>query len=228
MYRRAVIAVVVGVLALVVLAPFSGIDLAAIYTWVVFTALFVPPWERLGRFGKFIPAIGMLLVVVAYPYYADKLYTLPILGAFPSISTAVTMLVYVMMALGLNVVVGYAGLLDLGYVAFYAIGAYSAAWFASQQFAGQNLDGSAKHSFHFLAIGIPSDLGGIHVTPWLLLIVGGVFAALIGMLIGLPTLRLRGDYLAIVTPAPRRSVSQRRGNSISLRPGRACAPARRP
>ena len=199
MYRRAVIALLVGVVALVVLAPFSGIDLAAVCTWVVFAALFVPPWERIPRIGQFIPAVGMLAVVVSYPYYADKLYTIPILGAFPSVSTGVTMLIYVMMALGLNVVVGYAGLLDLGYVAFYAIGAYSAAWFASQQFAGQNPDGSAKHSFHFLAIGIDPSLGGIHVTPWLLLIFGGVLAALIGMLIGLPTLRLRGDYLAIVT-----------------------------
>jgi branched-chain amino acid transport system permease protein len=199
MYRRAVIAVVVGLLALVVLAPFSGIDLAAVYTWVVFAVLFIPPWERIPRIGRFVPPLGMLVVVVAYPYYADKLYTLPILGAFPSVNTGVTMLIYVMMALGLNVVVGYAGLLDLGYVAFYAIGAYSAAWFASQQFAGQNPDGSAKHSFHFLAIGIDPHLGGIHITPWLLLIVAGVFAALIGMLIGLPTLRLRGDYLAIVT-----------------------------
>ncbi len=199
MVRRAVVAVLVGVVALVVLAPFSGIDLAAVYTWIVFAALFVPSWERLGRFGRFIPGLGMLAVVVTYPFYADKLYTLPILGAVPDVNTGVNMLIYAMMALGLNVVVGYAGLLDLGYVAFYAIGAYSAAWFASQQFAGQNLDGSAKHSFHFLAIGIPADLGGIHITPWLLLIVGGVIAALIGMLIGLPTLRLRGDYLAIVT-----------------------------
>jgi branched-chain amino acid transport system permease protein len=199
MVRRAVVAVFVGVLALVVLAPFSGIDLAAVYTWIVFAALFVPSWERLGRFGKFIPGVGMLAVVVTYPFYADKLYTLPILGAVPDVNTGVNMLIYAMMALGLNVVVGYAGLLDLGYVAFYAIGAYSAAWFASQQFAGQNADGSAKHVFHFLAIGIPANLGGIHITPWLLLIVGGVIAALIGMLIGLPTLRLRGDYLAIVT-----------------------------
>ena len=199
MIRRGVVAVLIGVLALVVLAPFSGIDLAAVYTWIVFAALFVPSWERLGRFGRFIPGLGMLAVVVTYPFYADKLYTLPILGAVPDVNTGVNMLIYAMMALGLNVVVGYAGLLDLGYVAFYAIGAYSAAWFASQQFAGQNPDGSAKHSFHFLAIGIPADLGGIHITPWLLLIAGGVIAALIGMLIGLPTLRLRGDYLAIVT-----------------------------
>jgi branched-chain amino acid transport system permease protein len=198
-YRRAVTAGVVGLLALVVFVPFSGFDLAAFYTWLVFVALYVSPWERLGRFGRFIPGLGMLAVLVTYPYYADKLYTIPILGAFPDVHTGVVMLIYVMMGLGLNVVVGYAGLLDLGYVAFYAIGAYSSAWFASQQFAGQNPDGSAKHVFHFLAIGIDPTLGGVHITPWLLLLVGGIFAALIGMLIGLPTLRLRGDYLAIVT-----------------------------
>ena len=59
---------------------------------------------------------------------------MPIFGAFPSVDTGVTMLIYIMMALGLNIVVGYAGLLDLGYVAFYAMGAYTAAWFASQHF----------------------------------------------------------------------------------------------
>ena len=64
-----------------------------------------------------------------YPFYVD---ILP--GAFPSVSTAVVMLVFTMMALGLNIVVGYAGLLDLGYVAFYAVGAYTAGWFASLHF----------------------------------------------------------------------------------------------
>ena len=58
----------------------------------------------------------------------------------------VTMIVFVMMALGLNVVVGYAGLLDLGYVAFYAAGAYVAGWFASQQFAPHNIALRATHS----------------------------------------------------------------------------------
>jgi len=101
------------------------------------------------------------------------------------------MLVFVMMAVGLNVVVGYAGLLDLGYVAFYAMGAYTAAWFSSLQFP--------SHTVHFGAVGITADLPGFHITIWLLLIAAGVLTAITGVIIGLPTLRLRGDYLAIVT-----------------------------
>jgi branched-chain amino acid transport system permease protein len=83
-------------------------------------------------------------------------------------------LLYIMLALGLNIVVGYAGLLDLGYVAFYAVGAYVYALFSSPQF-------------------------GFHLPFWLLLPLGAATAALFGVLLGAPTLRLRGDYLAIVT-----------------------------
>jgi branched-chain amino acid transport system permease protein len=101
------------------------------------------------------------------------------------------MIVFIMMAVGLNIVVGYAGLLDLGYVAFYAIGAYTAAWFASQQFANRNV--------HFGDVGVLPGLSGIHITIWLLVLLAGMITALGGVLIGLPTLRLRGDYLAIVT-----------------------------
>jgi branched-chain amino acid transport system permease protein len=82
--------------------------------------------------------------------------------------------IYVLLALGLNIVVGYAGLLDLGYVAFYAIGAYSYALLASPQL-------------------------GLHVPFWLVLPFAPLLAALAGVLLGAPTLRLRGDYLAIVT-----------------------------
>jgi branched-chain amino acid transport system permease protein len=96
-----------------------------------------------------------------------------------------------MMALGLNIVVGYAGLLDLGYVAFYAMGAYMAGWFASAQFAKQNLN--------FGAVGLYQGETGFHISLWLVLIMAGIATAVIGVLIGLPTLRLRGDYLAIVT-----------------------------
>ena len=199
MYRRAVIAATVGLLALVVLAPFSGFDLAALYTWVVFVALYVPPFERIPLVGRLIPLLGLLAVVVLYPYYNEKLYTIPILGAFPDVHTGVVMLIFVMMGIGLNVVVGYAGLLDLGYVAFYALGAYSVAWFTSVQFAGQNADGTPKRFWHLGSVDVDKALGGIHISPWLLLLVAGIFTSLIGMLIGLPTLRLRGDYLAIVT-----------------------------
>jgi len=104
-------------------------------------------------------------------------------------------IVFGMMAIGLNMVVGYAGLLDLGYVAFYAIGAYTAAWLASPQFAGYGVHvdvGSVAEK------GI-LQVGGIHLSIWLVLPIAGLLTAGVGILIGLPTLRLRGDYLAIVT-----------------------------
>ena len=83
-------------------------------------------------------------------------------------------LIYVLLGIGLNMVVGYAGLLDLGYVAFYAIGAYSYAILASGQF-------------------------DIHLPFSLVLVIGGALAGFAGVLLGIPVLRLRGDYLAIVT-----------------------------
>ena len=83
-------------------------------------------------------------------------------------------LLYVMLALGLNIVVGFAGLLDLGYVAFYAVGAYFYAILASPHF-------------------------DIHLPFWVLLPGGALIACVFGVLLGAPTLRLRGDYLAIVT-----------------------------
>jgi branched-chain amino acid transport system permease protein len=97
--------------------------------------------------------------------------------------TAITIAIYVMLALGLNIVVGYAGLLDLGYVAFYVIGAYT----------------MATGSFGFIqqASGATTK---IPVFPfWALLPVGAILAGFFGALLGAPTLRLRGDYLAIVT-----------------------------
>ncbi|MBS1209540.1 MAG: livM5 [Proteobacteria bacterium] len=83
-------------------------------------------------------------------------------------------LLYVMLALGLNLVVGFAGLLDLGYIAFYAVGAYTWAFLASPHF-------------------------GLHLPFWLVLPLGAGFAACAGIILGFPVLRLRGDYLAIVT-----------------------------
>lgn len=81
---------------------------------------------------------------------------------------------YVLLALSLNVIVGYAGLLSLGHAAFYAMGAYTYALLAS-------------------------PIHGLHLSPWLLIPLGGVVAGAAGVLLGLPVLRLRGDYLAIVT-----------------------------
>jgi len=83
-------------------------------------------------------------------------------------------ILYVLLALGLNIVVGFAGLLDLGYIAFYAVGAYTYALLASPQF-------------------------GLHLPFWVILPIGALVAAFFGVLLGAPTLKLRGDYLAIVT-----------------------------
>jgi len=96
-------------------------------------------------------------------------------------------LLYVLLALGLNIVVGYAGLLDLGYVAFYAVGAYMFALLASPQLS----DTFA----HFKAM-FPN---GLHTPFWIVIPLGAAIAGLFGVLLGAPTLKLRGDYLAIVT-----------------------------
>jgi branched-chain amino acid transport system permease protein len=141
--------------------------------------------------GLFV-ALGLILAAFLYPQYVENLGDLPMLGDFvPRLDSMVIMMVVTMMAIGLNIVVGYAGLLDLGYVAFYAAGAYTAAWLASQQFD--------QWTFHFGSVGISREVPGIHLSLWLVLLIAGCFTALIGILIGLPTLRLRGDYLAIVT-----------------------------
>jgi branched-chain amino acid transport system permease protein len=165
----------------------------ALLVLVIFLAQYAQPyipdkyaWAR----RALIPAI-ILIVALTYPFYVANLSEMRLFGAFPDVNTAVIMGVYVIMAIGLNIVVGYAGLLDLGYVAFYAVGAYACAWFASVQFAGQDIK--------FGAVGVGSSTPGIHISIWVLLLVAGLVTAIIGILIGLPTLRLRGDYLAIVT-----------------------------
>ncbi|QKS30581.1 MAG: High-affinity branched-chain amino acid transport system permease protein LivH [Accumulibacter sp.] len=114
--------------------------------------------------------LGLLLVVgvlLAVPFVAA-------LGGQAWVRIANFAILYVFLALGLNIVVGYAGLLDLGYVAFYAVGAYCYALLASPHF-------------------------GIHLPFWVILPCGAALACLFGVLLGAPTLKLRGDYLAIVT-----------------------------
>src|SRR6187455_427382 len=114
--------------------------------------------------------IGLALVAVA-------LLALPFALAYAGtawVRIANFAILYVMLALGLNIVVGFAGLLDLGYIAFYAVGAYSYALLASPQF-------------------------GLHLPFWVILPIGALVAAFFGVILGAPTLKLRGDYLAIVT-----------------------------
>jgi branched-chain amino acid transport system permease protein len=111
---------------------------------------------------------------------------------------AVLILAYSVMALGLNIIVGYAGLLDLGYVAFFALGALTAGWFMSGFYAES---GEGGNGIHFLVSSPAADLPGIHLNFVIVAILAIIICAIAGMLIGLPTLRLRGDYIAIVTLA---------------------------
>jgi len=113
------------------------------------------PRYRLGLWGL------LVTVAVIWPFTASR-------GA---VDVATLALIYVMLGLGLNIVVGFAGLLVLGYAAFYAVGAYTYAYLAQQY----------------------------GLSFWLCLPIAGALAALTGFLLGLPVLRLRGDYLAIVT-----------------------------
>ena len=114
------------------------------------------------------------------------MFSLPL----PDDTVVTFMMIFGIMAIGLNIVAGFAGLLDLGYVAFYALGAYTAAFFASPHF------GSVSWVlFSNVTAGFP----GIHMPFWIILPVAVLVAATFGALLGAPTLRLRGDYLAIVT-----------------------------
>ena len=135
--------------------------------------------EMLRRWGPVLVLVAALM----FPFLDATL-------GLNMMNPSLRILTSIMLALGLNIVVGFAGLLDLGYVAFWAIGAYVVGWFASGMFSGQ--------TFHLLS-GLPGTLPGIHVSIWLLFPIAAVVTALFGVLLGAPTLRLRGDYLAIVT-----------------------------
>jgi branched-chain amino acid transport system permease protein len=112
-------------------------------------------------------------------------------------------LLYIMLALGLNIVVGFAGLLDLGYIAFFAVGAYLTGLLASPQFAA--LLESVVNNYPALGASLVSLFGeeiktnGIHLSVWFIVPLAAATAGFFGALLGAPTLKLRGDYLAIVT-----------------------------
>jgi branched-chain amino acid transport system permease protein len=112
--------------------------------------------------------IALTIALLVFPFITDAM-----LG-HGWLRIADFALLYIMLALGLNIVVGYAGLLDLGYIAFFAVGAYTYALLGSPQF-------------------------GLHWPAWVVLPLGGLLACGFGVLLGAPTLRLRGDYLAVVT-----------------------------
>jgi branched-chain amino acid transport system permease protein len=141
----------------------------------------VPGWAG-GSWSRPAVMVGAL-VMILLPFIAGG-------GGF--LQATIVALAYVVMALGLNVVIGFAGLLDLGYVAFYAIGAYTVGWLASGFFFAEKVNVLST---------TPAGSIGIHLNFILLLICATIFTSIAGMIIGLPTLRLRGDYIAIVTLA---------------------------
>lgn len=112
-------------------------------------------------------------------------------------------LLYIMLALGLNIVVGFAGLLDLGYIAFFAIGAYLAGLLASPQFAivieSLQMEYPIAGDWLLSIAGEAIATQGIHWSVWVIIPLAALVAGIFGALLGAPTLKLRGDYLAIVT-----------------------------
>jgi branched-chain amino acid transport system permease protein len=125
----------------------------------------------------------LAVVIIAVVY--------PLLTGSVGVDNANFAEVYILLALGLNIVVGFAGLLDLGYAAFFAIGAYTAALLASSHLSiGHRTVSNLLFSY---------GPNGIHVNFFILIPLAALIAATFGILFGAPTLRLRGDYLAIVT-----------------------------
>jgi branched-chain amino acid transport system permease protein len=141
---------------------------------------------------------GLVFIVIAvlYPYIVQALFA----SSDDLLDASIQTLAYIIMALGLNIVVGFAGLLDLGYVAFFAIGAFVIGWLGSQQFANV-AGGKGIHILTPSQTAFGSPLPGIHVNFFLVIFIAAMFTALWGVILGAPTLRLRGDYLAIVTLA---------------------------
>jgi branched-chain amino acid transport system permease protein len=140
-------------------------------------------WMRAGFF------LLLLFFVIVFPLFFPETDS--------KVDVATTALAYVVMALGLNIVVGFAGLLDLGYVAFYALGALTVGWLGSSFVYGAN----NSKGIHFGVAGNLDKVAGIHMNYLIIFVAAAIVCALAGMLIGLPTLRLRGDYIAIVTLA---------------------------
>ena len=136
---------------------------------------------------------GALALAFALPHFW---FTSETEGYLP-LFTIVLCAVYALFALGLNIVVGFAGLLDLGYVAFFLVGAYVGAWFMSDFAVNVSLH-TRTLNFHFLDAA-SHKIPGIHLSFWIVIIIAGIVAALAGVIIGAPTLRLKSDYLALVT-----------------------------
>ncbi len=137
--------------------------------------------------NKIVVFLIAALALIALPLLIQSVGNVYNVGTQGWIRILALALLYVLLALGLNIVVGYAGLLDLGFVAFYAVGAYMYALLASPHL---------METFPALKSILP---GGLHAPIWLVIPLAAMLAALAGAVLGAPTLKLRGDYLAIVT-----------------------------
>lgn len=144
---------------------------------LLLSSLLILNYLKLKNITKWAAGLGLLFILIPFASSGGP--------AFQSYMEVATMVgIYISMALGLNIVVGMAGLLDLGFVAFFAVGAYTYSIFATPQ------------ASNFMPFG-EYPLGG--ESFWFFLILGGIAAAIAGILIGVPVLRVKGDYLAIVT-----------------------------
>jgi branched-chain amino acid transport system permease protein len=139
----------------------------------------LPPWWARAL------ALTLIVIGIVLPFFFTK--------SSGFMNATIIAVAFAVMSLGLNIVVGFAGLLDLGYVAFYAFGAYALGWFGSDFFFNAHV--------HVLVSGVAATESGIHLNFILILFAAAAICGMAGILIGLPTLRLRGDYIAIVTLA---------------------------
>ena len=126
-------------------------------------------WENQGRIGRIVIAVGAIAIVAALPFMGGTVLNTPVADYESVLVYPIAM--FVLMAIGLNIVIGKSGLLDLGYVAFFAIGAYTMG-----------------------LLGTKTDLNAWEILP-----IGIAMAMFSGIILGVPALKLRGDYLAIIT-----------------------------
>jgi branched-chain amino acid transport system permease protein len=152
------------------LAYGGAIVLGTLAAWIV-ASIRAQPDDKTRRTGTLI---FLAVCAIIFPFF-NTLTGLDIVWS----ATIIVALIYAMQALGLNIVAGYAGMLDLGYVAFFAIGGYTAAFLMSPQLLG------------------PDKAN--HVSFWIVLFIAAAIAAVFGLILGAPVIPLRGDYLAIVT-----------------------------
>ena len=167
-------------------------------TWITTLIILVGGTAGLHFLARFTPQKALIGgFAMAFAFVLPHLWFTTETDGYLPLFTIVLCAVYALFALGLNIVVGFAGLLDLGYVAFFLVGAYVGAWFMSD-FAVNVSKHTRTINFHFLDAA-SAKIPGIHLSFWIVIVIAGIVAAIAGVIIGAPTLRLKSDYLALVT-----------------------------